>query len=153
MTVANDSCDLKKYSLSRLEAWCLPNPPAPALPSLPPLLTLSVSEAAAAAAAPASGQLPERPLWCFLELWEVGWCQAVDSSPHSSESYSESEGPPSLSLISTARRRARMDATSVPLKPGPLPAAPSASAFCFCSTFFRAMPSLMALSRSDLMSF
>ena len=53
----------------------------------------------------ASGQLPERPLLllrCFLELLLEGLedvCQAVDSSPHSSESYSESEGPPSESDI------------------------------------------------------
>ena len=69
-------------------------PPPPPLPD-DPMLSVSLEEA--------SGQLPERPLLllrCFLELLLEGFvCQAVDSSPHSSESYSESEGPPSESDI------------------------------------------------------
>ena len=75
MTVAKDSCDLKKYSSTG---------------AAPNFL---------------SGGPFEDPL---------RRCQAVDSS-QSSESYSESEGPPasSLSDISTATLRAKIEATSL----------------------------------------
>ena len=64
MTVASDSCDLKKYSFCCFKSFIL--------------------------------------------------CQAVDSSPQSSESYSESVAfSLSESDISTATRRAKMEATSV----------------------------------------
>ena len=51
-------------------------------------------------------------------------------------------------VTSTALRRARIEATSVPWPPGPplpplappAPAAAALSASCFCSTFFSAMP-------------
>lgn len=67
MTVASDSCDLKKYS------FC-----------------------------------------CLRLLRSLDRGQAFDSSPQSSESYSESEAfSLSESDISTATRRAKMEATSV----------------------------------------
>lgn len=57
----------------------------------------------------------ECDLSCFCCLLEnPRRCQAVDSSPQSSESYSESDGPPpSLSDISTATLLANIVATSV----------------------------------------
>ena len=77
--------------------YLAPPPPPPSPLPDDPMLSVSFEEEA-------SGQLPERPLLlrCFLELLLEGLedvCQAVDSSPHSSESYSESEGPPSESDI------------------------------------------------------
>jgi len=74
-----------------------------------------------------------------------GRCQA-SVSPQSSESYSESEGQSSESENSTATRLARMVATSD--KPCPFPF----SCASLASTFFKAIPSLIAFRRSDLTS-
>lgn len=72
-------------------------------------------------------------------------CQA-SVSPQSSESYSDSEAQSSESENSTATLLARIVATSD--IPCPFP---SSIAF-FASTFFSAIPSLIALSKSDLTS-
>jgi len=74
-----------------------------------------------------------------------GLCQA-SVSPQSSESYSESEGQSSESENSTATLLARIVATSD--RPWPLPFSWASLA----STFFRAIPSLIAFKRSDLTS-
>jgi len=74
-------------------------------------------------------------------------CQA-SVSPQSSESYSDSDAQSSESENSTATRLARMVATSD--IPCPFPFSCSASALA--STFFSAIPSLIAFSRSDLTS-
>lgn len=73
-------------------------------------------------------------------------CQA-SVSPQSSESYSESEGQSSESENSTATLLARIVATSDKAWPS-FPC----SLTSFASNFFRAMPSLIALRRSDLTS-
>ena len=121
MTVARDSCDLKKYWFDKPRAPGMPKTLPESLP-VGVVLIIPVTEC-------------DRSCFCCPRR-----CQAVDSSPQSSESYSESDGPPpSLSDISTATRRANIVATSV----WPLAASFSASfACCLCSTFFNAIPEM-----------
>lgn len=139
ITVARDSCDLKKYSALLIDALTPDpaNPPPPSDCLLPPPPSLLLSPLSP----PPPAFLPSHVNATVEDL--ILRCQAVDSSPQSSESYSESECPPlSLSDISTATRRARMDATSE------VPPVPFSSPFLF-SAFRRLTPSLIALSKSD----